>query len=63
MGIHWSIAILSAIFTALGSSFPLREPGTPLKSRDDSPSVVDLGYATYQASTDPSTNITTFLSI
>ncbi|KIM74427.1 hypothetical protein PILCRDRAFT_801127 [Piloderma croceum F 1598] len=63
MVICWSIAILCAIFTVLVSSSPLQEPGTRLKSRDDSPSVVDLGYATYRGSTDPSTNVTSFLSI
>ncbi|KIM92462.1 hypothetical protein PILCRDRAFT_57046 [Piloderma croceum F 1598] len=60
MGISSSIIILCAIFISLVSSSSLREPGT---SRDDSPSVVDLGYATYRGSTDPSTNITSFLSI
>jgi hypothetical protein len=63
MGILWSIVILFAIFTALVSSSPFRESGIRLKLRDDSRPIVDLGYATYQGSTDVSTNITTFLSI
>jgi hypothetical protein len=63
MGILWSIVILCAIFTELVLSSPLRESGILLKSRDDSRPIVDLGYATYQGSTDISTNISTFLSI
>jgi len=63
MGILWPTAILCVTFAELVFSSPLRESGIGLKSRDDSRPIVDLGYATYQGSTDISNNITSFFSI
>jgi hypothetical protein len=63
MSISLSIAVLCAIFIAPVSSSLLSEPGTRILSRDDSPPIVDLGYAMYQGSTNSSTNISSFYSI
>jgi hypothetical protein len=63
MGISSSTAILCLIFTALVSSSPPRHSRIRIVYGDDSPPVVDLGYAMYQGSTDPSTNISSFLGI
>jgi hypothetical protein len=57
------VAVLCAISAVLVSSSPLRESGSQIESRNDSAPIVDLGYATYQGSTDLSTHITSFLSI
>jgi hypothetical protein len=59
MGISSSVIVLCALFAVLVSS----SPEIRLNSRDALQPIVDLGYAKYQGSTDPSTNISTFLSI
>jgi hypothetical protein len=58
-----SAVILLGLFTGLVSSFPRQESGALHKSRNAPGPIVDLGYATYQGSTDLSTNISTFSGI
>ncbi|KIM91618.1 hypothetical protein PILCRDRAFT_810905 [Piloderma croceum F 1598] len=57
-----SVVIPWTLLVVLAFSSPLQEYENRRTFRNSEP-VVDLGYAKYQGSTDPSTNISSFLSI
>jgi hypothetical protein len=58
-----SVVIPWTLLVVLAFSSPLQEYENRHTFRNSVEPVVDLGYAKYQGSTDPSTNISSFLSI